>query len=134
MQDAHRQKLISEWAATSRRLLKRTIPRTKGEAARRFKCNKLSGGSCELKGEHCAKRHLLALATIEKIEKRPDWQCKLTRSDDVTCSNCAAGSARAMLLEISYSGTRARRKNQIEKDETESLIFESDENEFKPYV
>jgi len=120
-------KAVSEWASKSRKLFKGRVPKSRADASRRFKCNKLSGGSCELKGESCAKRHLSAVATVSKIRARPDWQCKLVRSDDLTCATCPAGYARAELIDLGgHHPALIRVIRDNEKDDSEELIIDLD--------
>lgn len=123
-----RTKLIDEWVSANSTSFKRHIPRTIKEAKRRFKCNKLSGGPCTLEGYSCGKRHLVAVATIRKVESRPDWACKLTSKDDETCARCKAGSVRAKLLKICPTSVKPKKQKQPKAEDRFVLLGENDEH------
>lgn len=104
----YRESLIEEWAKRPREIFTGDVPKTVKEAKQRFKCNKLGGGPCELEGKHCAVRHLLAVARTEKRESAKESIVYFQQRDDLTCSTCRAGKARARKLKIDIKSWQAR--------------------------
>tara|TARA_Y100000593_G_C4069284_1_gene218323 strand:+ start:54 stop:452 length:399 start_codon:yes stop_codon:yes gene_type:complete len=104
----YRESLIQEWARRPREIFEGETPTSRKEAKLRFKCDKLGGGPCELEGKHCAIRHKLALARTQKRESARESIVYFQQRDDLTCSTCKAGKARARLLKITIKSWQDR--------------------------
>lgn len=105
-------RLIEEFLRARGRIYKDRMPTNREEASRRFYCDKLTFGRCDMRGEDCARRH--ANAAIRWRADGSGFDASLYNAphdrNDQTCATCETGSARAEILSIKTKSRRRRER------------------------
>lgn len=102
LDDLQRTRLIESYLKRRRKPAPDRVPKTVESARRRFVCTRLTVSGCDISGEDCAKRFVMATARWSSDAQTFDPSVYTQQHDrnDQACAACEAGAARAELLQI----------------------------------